>query len=151
MSEVDPAIRKRFVEALQRAGVEQRGPRAKLTEAEWAALTRSGRAAGKPERAPEADLSPVFEQRQRTLSTADRGVERYRRSDWVGEISSAKRPLDEAVDMIHARLIEKPDEATLREAQIVLNDLGRLSGGGELIARRLTQEVVDQLISRGRK
>lgn len=151
MLDDDPAIRERFTQALRSAGIEQRGPRARPTEAEWTALNRPGAAAGKPERAPAAEFSPVFEQRQRSLSTADRGVERFRRSDWVGKLSSERRPLDEAVDVIHARVIEAPDEVTLREAQVVLNDLGRLSGGGEVIARRLTQEVVDRLISRGRE
>ncbi|MCA1700555.1 MAG: hypothetical protein LC790_17310 [Actinobacteria bacterium] len=150
MPEVDPAIRRRFVEALRGAGIQQRAPRAKPTDAEWAAINQPGVAAGKPDRPPEEELAAVFAQRQRTLSTVDRGVRRFRRSEWVGELSDAGRPLDEALDVIQARLVEKPDEPTLREAQIVLNDLGRLSGGGDLIARRLTQELVDQLISRGR-
>jgi hypothetical protein len=149
MPEVDPEIRKRFVEALRRAKIQQRGPRAEPTETEWAAIIRPGTAAGQPEGAPALDLGAVFEQRQRTLSTVDRGVERFRRSDWVGELAEAGSPLEEALDVIQARVAESPDEPTLREAQIVLNDLGRLSDG-ELIGRRLTQQIVDQLISRGR-
>ena len=149
MPDVDPDIRKRFEAALRKAKVEQRGARAEFTESEWAALILPGTAAGKPARVEAPKLATVFQRRQRALSTVDRGVKRLRRSDWVGELSEARRPLDEALDVIQRKVAESPREETFREAQIVLNDLGRLSGGGNQIGTRLTQQVVDELISRG--
>jgi hypothetical protein len=146
MAEVDSAIRKRLVQAVRRANVEQRLPRAEPTQSEWVAMALTGAPAIEP-RVAEPDLSSVFEERLANLSSIDRGVDRFRRSDWVGELSKEGRPVDEFVDAILARVLESPTEATLREAQIVLNDLGRLPGAGSQIARRLTQEVADKLIS----
>lgn len=94
-------------------------------------------------------MAAEFERRQRTLSAVDRGVSQFRRSEWVGDLSHGNASMDEALDAIQSRVLASPNRATLREAQIVLNDLCRLSGGSEALAARLTQEVVDQLIPPG--
>lgn len=151
MPEVDVATRRKFADAMRRAKVEQRGPREAPTDRDWATLLRPGTAAGAPKRERAPKLSATFQRRERTLSTIGRGVSRFRRSDWVGDLSAKRRPVEDALDVIGARAIEKPNEATLREVQIVLNDLGRLSGGSEGVTRRLTQELVDQLIAGGKR
>jgi len=150
MEEHDPAVEKRFRKALAKGGVEQRGPLDPPSAADWAALASPGTAAGKPKRDKAPKLATSFQRRQRSLSTVDRGVGRFRRSAWVGELSKGKCPLSETLDEIQARVAKSPNEATLREAQIVLNDLAKLSGAGEQIASRLTQELVDTLTERGR-
>ncbi len=118
--------------------------RAQLDEADLRTFMEEERAAGKPDRMP--DIPCAFLLRMNRSSTEGTGLASFRRPDWVARIAKANRPPAEAVDALVDRAAKTPNEAVLREAQIVANDIGRLPDGGKLLRSKVTQQLVDRLI-----
>lgn len=98
---------------------------------------------------PRAQVPRAFLRRQRTVSTVGSGLLRFRPPAWARRLTAARRPRQEMLDALEKRVYRAPAEKNLRQALIILNDIGRLRGGGKLLRERLTQQVVDRLIGGG--
>jgi hypothetical protein len=68
--------------------------------------------------------------------------------DWFRSLARRRAAPDEVIGTLRERLSEIPD---LRQAQVLLNEVGRLDGAGEAIKQVLTQDVVSRLHELHRK
>jgi hypothetical protein len=122
-------------------------PRAELDEPALRTLMQNERAAGKVD--PPQPVPQAFVRRMRESSSIGTGLAKFRRPDWIAKLAKAKAQPAPVVDELHARVSKQPDEASLREAHVILNDIGRLPDGGRLVREKVTQQVVDRLIEGG--
>jgi hypothetical protein len=99
---------------------------------------------GKP---PTAVPRP-FVTRHRASASIGTGLPEFKRPAWVAKLTQANAPPAQVLDALDLRVAKAPSEAALREAQIILNDIGRLQDGGKLVRGRLTQQMVDKLIGK---
>jgi len=135
--ERDAALR-----AVVREKLRARRPRQRLSERDARALVRPEVASG----AGRFEIDPSELKAIDGLVRFGRGVpEKYRRPDWVGELSKSGAEFDEVVTTMLDRVREDPHENTFRAAQLLLNDLGRTEAGSKYFGT-LTQDVVDELM-----
>jgi hypothetical protein len=119
-----------------------------LQEPELRTFIQSERAAGKPDRVPQVPRRFLIGMRRAGSDGTLSG--RFRRPDWIAKLAKEKRPPAEALDALGARVAKAPTEANLRQAEIILGDLGRLPDGGKVLRSKVTQQVVDRIIGSGR-
>jgi hypothetical protein len=122
--------------------------RAQLDERERDTFVQEDLASGRPEKVPQVPRG--FLQRMSRLSTEGTGLRTFQRPDWIARIAKAKRPHAEAVDTLIGRVANQPTEATLREAQVILNDIGQLPDSGKMLRSKIDQKLVDRVIGKGR-
>lgn len=94
---------------------------------------------------PSEVVPSAFLQRQLQAAGPEASLPGFRRPQWVAEMAHRGAPPKEVLGEVARRSLENPTEAMLREAQIIVNDLGRMSGGGELVRGQVSQELIDKL------
>jgi hypothetical protein len=127
-------------------------PQTKLREAlgevELRTLGQQDRASGKPDRVPEVPRGFLI--RMTRMGSDGTLSARFRRPDWIAKIAKANRPSAEALDALADRVSKQPTEANLRQAEVILGDLGRMSDGGKVLRSKVTQQLVDRIIGSGK-
>ena len=121
---------------------EPQGIRAPLGDDEWKHLARPARASGKP-----PDLR--VPRRTSRLLAADRAARPYRRPDWLGKLAHDRARAGEVLDHLAKRLDRAPTEEALLEAKRLLEELSRTEDGQAEVSRRLTQQSVDRILTKG--
>lgn len=122
--------------------LEDEGVREPLDDDEWKHLARSARASGKPTNLP-------VPRRTSKLLAADRAARPYRRPDWIGKLARDRAPAGEVLDHLSKRLERAPTEEALVEAGRLLEELSRTEEGQAEVSRRLTQQAVDRILTKG--
>lgn len=128
-----------FQEVGERAALTQAGLR---TLAQTESSAEQGRARSAVPRA--------FLQKVSAISSVDAPVAKFKPPTWVRALTRAKRSPQQVIDAIEQRVTQSPTRQNLLEAQMLLNDIGRLQDGGKLIRANITQQLVNQLIQKGR-
>lgn len=120
------------------------GIRAMPTQAEArkAHLPPNEAGAGKPRET----IPRAFLLRMRGAGAVGPTVPGYERPDWVAKLTKAKSPPEALLAALRERVQRAPSDAGLREAAMLLNDVGRLPDGGRLMRTHLTQQAVDAVL-----
>jgi hypothetical protein len=136
----------RLRDAARRAGIADVAARPAMTEVDAQRFVRRATREG-PGRPLEV-VPPRF--LGRAAATADlTGAVRFRRPEWIAELTHARKPVADVIDAVAARVLERPNEQNLRTAEVVLNDIGRREDGAQVLRDKVTQDVVDRLIAGG--
>jgi len=118
--------------------------RVKLTDSDARGLTRGEVAAGEGRALSDIDIDALTDRVR-----FGRGVDRFRRPDWIGELSASNATSEEVVKVLTDKVLNDPHEETLRAAQLLLNDLGRTDLGSDCF-EAITQELVTRITREGK-
>lgn len=71
--------------------------------------------------------------------------------NWVQELLYSRQSLDVILDTVLHRVFEEADKYPLKEAAIIINEIGHTSEGTKLLLAKLSQETIDRLIKARRE
>lgn len=125
------------------------GPADKPTQNDLRSLARSAYASGKGE----AKIKPSkqyldLEKKKAVMEKPAHGI---RPPKWLLARMARHAPTRVIVGDLIKRLRRLPSEKNIRFTQCGFNELGRRRGGGKLLRRTITQQLVDEFQAKGEK
>lgn len=128
---------------------ERVGPAAKPSKKTLKSLARSDYSSGKGKQ--KGEPSKRFLDREKKIAVKEKPVHGVRPPKWLLARFAKHVPVSVVIEDLFKYLRRDRSEKNMRFTQYGLNEIGRRRGGGRLLRKTLSQEVVDEFQAKGEK